>query len=305
MTGERRLTLTFLVTIIILLSEVIGGYLSNSLALLSDAGHMASDALALAIGLVAARISKRPSDRHATFGYGRVGLLAALINGVSLFAIAGVIFYEALVRLSSPPPIDIPFMLTMAMIGLIGNVIMALILGQSHGDLNIRALWLHVLGDTLSSLGVVSSGVIIYFTGWRYLDPLISIMIGGIIVWGGGRLIKDVLTIFLNLTPKGFDIKALSQEITSIPEVMGIHDVHLWPLSHDCIAFSAHILVNDQTLQEVESTKGHIEQVLRERGIAHTTLQLECQCAHCQDSLFCRPNPHRDPSPSHPESSNP
>ncbi len=293
MTGERRLAIAFFVTLLILTAEVIGGYLSNSLALLSDAGHMATDALAMGIGFVANRISGRPSDRYATFGYGRVGLLAALINGVSLLVIAGLIFYESYDRLLSPPEINIPLMLGIATIGFGGNSIMAFILGRSHEDLNIKAVWLHVMGDTLSSVGVIISGIAIYFTGWIYLDPIISIAIGGIIVWGGIRLIRDTLAIFLDLTPKGFDIKALTTEITAIPEVIGIHDVHLWSFAHDCVAFSAHILVSDRTLQETELTKERIEKVLREKGIAHTTLQIECSCTNCNDSLYCRTDPHK------------
>jgi cobalt-zinc-cadmium efflux system protein len=181
------------------------------------------------------------SDRNAPFGYGRVGLLAALINGVSLLVIAGLIFYESYDRLLSPPEINIPLMLGIATIGFGGNSIMAFILGRSHEDLNIKAVWLHVMGDTLSSVGVIISGIAIYFTGWIYLDPIISIAIGGVIVWGGIRLIRDTFAIFLGLTPKGFDIKALTTEITAIPEVIGIHDVHLWSFARDCVAFSAHI----------------------------------------------------------------
>ncbi len=295
MTGERRLAITFFVTLLILAAEVIGGFLSNSLALLSDAGHVATDALAIGIGFVANRLSRRPSDRYATFGYQRVGLLAALINGVSLLVIAGFIFYESYGRLLSPPEINIPLMLSIATIGLAGNSIMAFILGHGHGDLNIKSVWLHVMGDTFSSVGVIVSGIAIYFTGWRCLDPIISITIGGVIVWGGIRLIRDTLAIFLDLTPKGFDIKALTREITTIPDVIGVHDVHLWSFAHDLVAFSAHILVSDRTLQEAEFTKERIEKILREKGIAHTTLQIECSCANCSDSLYCQQtNPRED-----------
>lgn len=180
MSGEKRLAVTFLVTVLILAGEVVGGFISNSLALLSDAGHMVTDALAIALGLVAARISKKPSDRNATFGYQRVGLLAALINGLSLLVIAVLIFYESYERLSSPPRIDIPVMLGIAALGLVGNLVMVFILGYSHEDLNLKSVWLHILGDTLSSVGVIISGIIIYFTGWTYADPIASVLIGGI-----------------------------------------------------------------------------------------------------------------------------
>jgi cobalt-zinc-cadmium efflux system protein len=288
MSGEKRLAVTFLVTVLVLAGEVVGGYLSNSLALLSDAGHMVTDALAIALGLVAARISKRPSDKNATFGYHRVGLLAALINGLSLLVIAAIIFYESYERLLSPPRIDIPVMLGIAVLGLAGNLVMAFILGHNHEDLNIKSVWLHVLGDTLSSVGVIISGIIIHFTGWTYADPIASVLIGAIIIWGGVRLVRDTISIFLNLTPKGFNVEMLAQKITDMPDVIDIHDVHLWPLAHNHVAFSAHVLVDDKTLKEVETTKKRIEEMLRENGVDHTTLQIECTCATCDNSnLYC------------------
>jgi cobalt-zinc-cadmium efflux system protein len=294
MNSEKRLGITFFVTLLILAGEVIGGYLSNSLALLSDAGHMVTDALAIALGLVAARISRRPSDKNATFGYQRVGLLAALINGLSLLVIAVLIFYESYQRLVAPPRIDIPVMLGIATLGLIGNVVMAFILGHGHEDLNLKSVWLHVLGDTLSSLGVIISGVVIYFTGWAYADPVASVLIGGVIIWGGVRLVRDTVSVFLNLTPRGFDVEVLAGKITDMADVEDIHDVHLWPIAHNQVAFSAHVLVNDQTLARVEATKTKIEQMLKENGVLHSTLQIECKCATCgNNGLYCQVEPDR------------
>jgi cobalt-zinc-cadmium efflux system protein len=295
---ERRLAVTFLVTVLILACEAIGGYLSNSLALLSDAGHMVTDALAIALGLVAARISKRPSDKNATFGYQRVGLLAALINGASLLVIALLIFYESYERLISPTRIDIPLMLGIAFLGLVGNLVMAFILGHNHEDLNLKSVWLHVLGDTLSSVGVIISGIVIYFTGWTYADPIASVLIGGIIIWGGIRLVRDTASIFLNLTPKGFGVEKLVKNITNMPDVIDVHDVHLWPVAHSNIAFSAHILVEDKTLKEVETTKRNIEEMLRENGVDHSTLQIECSCVDCDNSLYCQIN-HNESGEEH------
>ena len=296
--GEKRLFLTFLVTMLILTAELVGGYLSNSLALLSDAGHMVTDALAIALGLVAARISRKPSDEYATYGYHRVGLLAALINGLSLLVIAVLIFYESYQRLMSPPHIDIPIMLGVAVLGLVGNIIMAIILGTSHEDLNLKSVWLHVLGDTLSSVGVIISGVIIYFTGWPYADPIAGVLIGGVIIWGGVRLVRDTLSIFLNLTPRGFSVEALTQKIADMPDVTSIHDVHLWPIAHNRIAFSAHILVNDRTLSETETTKKNIEHMLKESGIDHSTLQIEC--VDCKNNgLYCKIEPAEEDETHH------
>ena len=285
---EKRLTITFFVTLIILGGELVGGYISNSLALLSDAGHMITDATAIALGLVAVRISRRPSNKNATFGYGRVGLLAALINGVSLLVIAIFIFYESYERFKSPPQIKLSVMLAIASMGLAGNLLMAFILGHNHEDLNIKGVWLHILGDTLSSVGVIISGIIIYFTGWTYADPIASVLIGGIIIWGGVRLVRDTISIFLNLTPKDFDVDLLVKKIIDMPEVIDVHHVRLWPVTHKNIAFSAHILVNDQTLAEVEDTKKRIEAMLRENGIDHSTLQIESSSKTCDTNLYCQ-----------------
>jgi len=288
LTGEKRLVFTLLVTLAIMAGEVVGGFLSNSLALLSDAGHMITDALAIALGLVATRISKRPSDRKATFGYHRVGLLAALINGLSLLIIAVLIFYESYERFVKPPDVDIPVMLAIAALGLAGNLAMVFILGHGHKDLTLKSVWLHVLGDTLSSAGVIVSGVVIYFTGWTYADPVASILIGGVIIWGGVRLVRDTMSIFLNLTPRGFNVEALAKKITEMHDVIDVHDVHLWPVAHDRVAFSAHVLVDDKSLKEVETTKKNIENMLKDAGVDHSTLQIECSCVECDNNLFCQ-----------------
>jgi cobalt-zinc-cadmium efflux system protein len=291
LSGEKKLVLTLFVTVAIFAAEAIGGAVSKSLALLSDAGHVVTDALAIALGLIAARISKRPSDKNATFGYQRVGLLAALINGLSLLAIAFFIFYESYQRLISPPLIDIPLMLGIAALGLAGNIAMAFILGHSHEDLNLKSVWLHVLGDTLSSAGVIISGIIIYFTGWTCADPVASVFIGGIIIWGGTRLVRDTISIFLNLTPRGFNVEMLAKRIAAIPDVVDVHDVHLWPVAYNHVAFSAHVLVDDKTLKEVETTKKSIEEMLREAGVDHTTLQIECSFVDCDNSFYCQGKP--------------
>ncbi|HOC46546.1 MAG: cation diffusion facilitator family transporter [Syntrophorhabdaceae bacterium] len=291
LTGEKRLAFTLVVTLTIMAGEVVGGYLSNSLALLSDAGHMVTDALAIMLGLIAAIISKKPSDRRATFGYDRVGHLAALINGLSLLVIAVLIFYESYERFLTPPVLNTPVMIAIASIGLAGNIAMVFIMGHSHDDLTLRSVWLHILGDTLSSVGVIVSGLIIYFTHWTYADPIASIFIGGIIIWGGIRLVRDTMSIFLNLTPRGFDVEKIAADIAHMPDVIDVHDVHLWPVAHNQVAFSAHILVDDKTLKEAEETKKNIEAMLKDAGVHHSTLQIECSCVDCDNSLFCAIKP--------------
>ena len=287
MTLEKRLLLCFTLTLLILIAEVIGGIISKSLALLSDAGHMLTDVFALGLSMIAVRIGRRPSDRRATFGYQRIGLLAAVINAVSLVVIALFIFYESYHRFLSPPQIHTTTMLIIAGIGLIGNILIALILGHSHKDLNIKSAWLHVLGDTLSSVGVIISGVIIFYTGWPYADPVASILIGVIILFGGIRVVKEALTIFLEMTPTGFDAEKIVKKIAEMPGVMGIHDVHLWSPSHRNVAFSAHIWVHDQKLSEVAELRQTIEEALMSMDIRHIMLQFEC--AECEtNGLYCQ-----------------
>jgi cobalt-zinc-cadmium efflux system protein len=287
LTMENRLALSFALTLLIFFAEAIGGIVSKSLALLSDAGHMLTDVFALGLSMIAMRIGKKPSDRRATFGYQRIGLLTAVINAVSLIVIALFIFYESYRRFLSPPEIHTSTMLIIAGIGLAGNILIALILGHSHKDLNIKSAWLHVLGDTLSSVGVIISGIIIFYTGWSYADPVASILIGFIILAGGVRVVREALTTFLEMTPTGFDVEHIVKKIAEIPGVMGIHDVHLWSPSHGNVAFSAHIWVHDQKLSEVTGLREIIEQVLRSMDIRHIMLQFEC--AECEtNGIYCQ-----------------
>ncbi len=292
---EQRLLLSLAVTLLILLAEVIGGIISNSLALLSDAGHVLTDAFALGLSLVASMIMKRPSDFRATYGYQRIGLLAALINGGSLVVIAIFIFIETYKRLYSPPVVNSSLMLGIAAFGLAGNVLMAWILGRGHKDLNLRSAWLHVLGDTLSSAGVIVAGLIIRFTGWMLADPIASGLVGIMIVWGGARVIKEALWVFLELSPAGFHAEDISAEIAGIPGVACVHDVHIWSIGHGIPAFSGHVQVNDQKISEADAIRKEIEHRLAHLGIRHSVIQMEC--LECEtNGIYCR---LESPSESH------
>ncbi|NJD55481.1 MAG: cation transporter [Nitrospirae bacterium] len=293
-----KLALSLLITLIILLAEVIGGLVSNSIALLSDAGHVLTDAFALGLSLIAAHISKRPSDFRATFGYQRFGLLAAVINGVSLVVIAVFIFVESYHRFVSPAAIGTTVMLTVAAGGLLGNIAMALILGRGHEDLNIKSAWLHVLGDTLSSVGVIISGLIVLFTGWTYADPVAGIIIGTIIITGGLRVVREASGIFLEMVPRGFDVEAIAEKLCGLPEVMGVHDLHVWSLAHRRVAFTAHIWVHDQKLSELEPLRHTIEDLLRGMKIHHILLQFEC--GECEaNGLYCQVHTEEHPQEHH------
>ena len=287
--SQKRLFLSLLVTIGILFAEVIGGIMSRSLALLSDAGHVLTDAFALGLSLIALLIMKRPSDNRATYGYQRIGLIAALINGASLVVIAIFIFLEAYKRFNSPPEINTSVMLSIAAAGLLGNLIMAWILGHKHDDLNMKSAWLHVLGDTISSVGVIVAGLVIKLTGWVLADTIASGIVGVMIVIGGTRVIKETLWILLDLSPVGFHAEDFSTRIAGIPEVRGVHDVHIWSIGHGIPAFSGHVQVPDQKISETDVIRKKIELLLSNEGIKHAVIQMECADC-CNNDLYCNVN---------------
>ena len=293
LTHEQRLSWSIGLTVFIFAGEVVGGIVSNSLALLSDAGHVLTDTFALGMSLIAVFITRKPSDFRATYGYQRIGLLAALINGCSLIAIAIFIFIETYNRFRSPPEVNSTVMLIVAVAGLIGNLLMAWIIGGGHKDLNIQSAWLHVFGDTLSSAGVIVAALLIRFTGWELADPIASGMVGVIIVIGGSRVIKDALWVFLELSPFDLHSEEVSRMICGMTDVMGVHDVHLWSIGHGIPAFSAHVLVADRKVSETDTIRKSIEEALEGVGIKHTVLQMECaECA--TNDLYCQIHPAED-----------
>ncbi len=288
MSNLKRLKITLAISLLIFIMEVIGGLLSGSLALLSDAGHVLTDSFALALSLLAMYIAQRPSDFRATFGYQRLGVLAAAINGVTLLLVSVYVFYEAVKRFMNPVEIDVTLMGVVAVTGLLGNAVMAVILHRGHHDLNIRSAWLHIVGDLLASGGVVVSAGVIYLTGFRIADPIAGAFVGILILAGGLRVVKEALWVFLEFTPRGLDVEEISRRISSKEGILGVHDIHLWAIYHGRPAFSAHILVKDQKLSKVDSIRKEIEQMLKnDFGIEHTVLQMECvECV--QNGLYCQ-----------------
>lgn len=273
--STKKLSIALSVTFVIFLIELSGGILSNSLALLSDAFHVFTDAFALILSLIASVIMRRPSGSKATFGYSRIGILSAFINGVTLLIIAGFIIMEGYKRFINPPRINSDIMLSVAVIGFFGNLLMAWILGRGLEDLNIKSAWFHVIGDTISSLGVIIAGVVIKYTGWLIVDPVISGFVGLIIIAGGIRVIRDSLWIFLEFVPRGFDVEAISKRISNIKGVIDVHDVHIWSIGHGLEAFSAHVQVEDCLLSEADKIRQQIEKELLDAGIKHCVIQVE------------------------------
>ncbi len=289
-TGSRLLKIVLAIVLVVMVAEVIGGILSGSLALLGDAGHMLVDALALGLSLFALTIARRPATATRTYGYHRVEIMAALANGVTLVLVALYIFYEAYQRFLEPPQIQAPLMLLVATIGLIANLAGLLLLRRvSQANLNIRAAFWHIAGDTISSVGVIIGGVIIIFTGWYVVDPIIAVIIGGIILWGAARLVMESADILLEAVPKHIQAEKVIATLKSIPGVDEVHDLHIWTITSGIHALSAHLLIEDQMVSksaEIVKTVNH--DLAHNFSIAHTTLQLECEkCESCPDGIIC------------------
>ena len=286
--NQRRLLVALAITALMTLVELAGGILSNSLALLGDAGHMFTDTLALGLSVVALSLAKRPASQTRTYGLHRAEVLAALANGTILLLICGFIFYEAYQRFVEPPEVRGGLMLVVAAVGLLANLIGVLILrSASRDNLNVKGAFLHMWGDTVSSAGVIVAAVIILVADWTIVDPIVSIFVGLLILRGAVGLVLESNDILLEAVPKHLDVARVSSAIKEIEGVRDVHDVHLWTITSGIYALSCHLLIEDRMV----SASGHIveevNEVLNQRfGIGHSTLQLECE--ECADSPVCR-----------------
>lgn len=273
---SRKLKIAIILTSCILIVEIIGGIISNSLALLSDAAHVFMDVFALALSLSAITLACRPANEKATFGYHRAEIFAALINGLLLIVVVVFILREAYLRLLSPPEIKTTEMLVVAAIGLGVNLFVTFSL-RGHHDLNMRGAYLHVLGDTLSSFGVIVGGILIILTGNHVVDPILGFLIAGVITYGSIRLIKESVDILMERTPKHIDVDKLKGEIVKVKGVIDIHDLHVWSICSNVHALNTHILVDSISVKETENITSEINRRLLEKfGISHITLQFEC-----------------------------
>lgn len=285
--GKRDLLIALSITVIMMVVEVIGGILSNSLALLSDAGHMLTDNLALLLSFFAMTFASMPATDRRTFGFYRLEILAALVNGIVLVLVSLYIVYEAYLRIIHPQPVAGTLMLIVAMIGLVANVIGALVLMKhSHASLNIRGAYLHILGDALSSVGVVIGGGIILYTGWYLIDPLLSILISLVIVYGAWALVKESVSILLESVPAHINIETISAEIQKIEGVREAYHIHVWTITSGVYAMSGHVLIDDQLVSGSKDVLDRIRALLADEfKIEHSTIQLECD--RCDLSMAC------------------
>lgn len=302
-TIQKKFIYSLIFTSLILVAEVVGGIVSGSLALLSDAAHVFMDVFALALSFVALRLSMRPADDRHSFGWHRLEVMAALINGSSLFIIAIGIWIEAAKRWQNPVEIKTVEMGVIAVIGLVVNLVVAFILG-SHGhdhdhklgsehthnhasqkrNLNVQSAFLHVLGDAISSVGVIMAAILIRLTGIHWIDPLISILIGVIIFSGSFRIIRRAMHILLEGVPEGMSIRKINERMSSLESVKAVHDLHVWNLGSDQVSLSAHVILDESGEAQTSTIMQTLKLLLEEEfHIQHTTIQFEknpCRDGH-------------------------
>ena len=298
----RRLLLSIVITLAFVLGEAITGYFSHSLALMSDAGHNLADALALVFSWYGIWIARKPSTAQRTFGYHRVGILAALVNSVSLIAIALLIFWEAINRLRHPEPVHSTPMIVVALIAVLMNTVISLWLRRrAKKDLNVRSAYIHMFGDAISAAGVVVAGVVVALTGASIADPVVSVLIGILILWSSWGILKESGNVLLEAIPEGMKMDQVEQAIGGVHGVLAVHDLHVWTVGSGMVCCSCHIMVNEQSVRSGENVlRAVTEELEHDFGIAHTTIQVEVEGCEPND-MYCvqRAAEHSHPKDHH------
>jgi len=287
---QHKLKLALLFTSIVLIVEVVGGILANSLALLSDAAHMLTDVFSLGLSWLALRIATQPFTHTKTYGYHRMEIFAALINGILLLGMALGILWEAVQRFQNPIEVHSPTVLVVALLGLATNLVVIYFLkdsahGHSH-DLNLKSAFYHVLGDMLASVAVIIGAIVMWTTQWYLADSITALIVSVILIWGAKNIIGDSVHILLEGVPKGISIVDVEKELTSIPEVKDIHELHVWSICSNIYALSTHALVNDQKVNQAETILRDIKILLKDKfNITHATIQFETSPCGTPDVL--------------------
>ncbi|MEP7134826.1 MAG: cation diffusion facilitator family transporter [Chloroflexota bacterium] len=282
----QRLALSLLLTLIFVIVEAVAGTIANSLALLTDAAHNFTDVIALGLSWYALRIATQPAHAGKTFGYHRVGILVALVNSTTLILIAFGIFYEAWRRFISPPVIDAPILIGVGALAFVVNIVTAWLVhkGSDH-DLNLRSTFIHLMGDVLSTIGAVIAGIVIFFTQWNWLDPLVSVLIGALILWNAWGILRQTIHILLESTPENIDMQSMLDDLLTVKGVRGVHDLHVWSINENLRAFSAHVMTEDISISAGADIQRGVNEILFQKyNIQHMTLQLECE--GCDPSLL-------------------
>jgi cobalt-zinc-cadmium efflux system protein len=284
----KRLALSLVLTLLFVVVETLAGFISNSLALLTDAAHNFTDVIALGLSWYALRISSQPSHAGKTYGYHRVGILVALINSTTLILISFGIFYEAWQRFISTPIVDAPILIGVAAVAFIINLVTAWLVRQgSDHDLNLRSAFVHLMGDVLSTIGAVIAGIVIFFTKWNWLDPVVSVLIGLLILWNAWGILRQTIRILLESTPENIDMKNMVDDLLAIDGVRGVHDLHVWSINENLRVLSAHVMTEDIPISSGTVIQRDVNEILLHKyNIQHATLQLECE--GCDPSmLYC------------------
>ncbi len=275
--STKQLTLALAITASWFVIELAGGIYANSLALLADAAHMLTDLAALGLSLFALKISTRPATHEMTYGYLRAEILAALANGIFLVLIGLFIFYESYQRFLTPPEIKSVPMLIVAATGLLANLATAALLYKSRREnLNLRGAFLHVLGDTLGSIGAIAAGIIILLWQWRMADPIVSVVVGGLVIFSSYELVKESVDILLEATPGHLKIPQILSDLGSLKSVVSVHDLHVWAITAEVPAMSCHIVL--KAGEDGSATLAVLSRLMQEKyGIEHTTIQIESE----------------------------
>jgi cobalt-zinc-cadmium efflux system protein len=285
--SRRKLTMVLVLTAIYMIAEAVGGWWTGSLALLADAGHMLTDVAALALALTAAWFSSRPATSNKTFGYHRLEILAALVNGVALVVISMLILYEAYQRWSLPPAVQGSIVMVVATGGLAINLLSAWILhGRHEIDLNMRGAWLHVISDALGSLGAIIAGALMWLYGWYAADPLFSALIGILIVWSSWRLIRESTNVLLEGTPAHINLAAVEDSILHTDGVANVHDLHVWTITSGREALSAHV-IHAYEVSQPELLRELRAKLYDRFGVDHLTIQMETPDFEDETFHFC------------------
>jgi cobalt-zinc-cadmium efflux system protein len=284
----KRLGLSLGLTAAFVIIEIVAGIFGNSLALLTDAAHNFTDVIALGLSWYAVKLATQPAHAGKTFGYHRVGILVALVNSTTLILIALGIFYEAWKRFLSPPEVDSTILIGVGALAFFINLGTAwLVKSGSEHDLNLRSTFLHLMGDVLSTLGAVIAGVIIAFTNWNWLDPLVSVLIGVFILWNAWAILRQSIHILLESTPESIDMDSMVETLLKVEGVRGVHDLHVWSINENLCALSAHIVTDDIHVSAGATIQQDLNKILAQKyNIRHATLQLECEGCK-QGLLFC------------------
>ena len=275
--AEKKLWIALAISSVIAILEFAGGFLGQSLALISDSGHMLTDVLAVGVGILTLRLGRKPHTPRRTFGYHRAEIFAALINGSVLTGAAFLIIYEAYLRLQQPPTIQGPLVLTIASVGLLGNLASAGFLSKSRKtNLNVKGVFLHTVGDLLSSLAVIISSLVVIFTGYQGIDAVAAAIIGLLIMRSAYLLVRDSTNILLEATPRQMQLETVAKAMKDVDGVKGVHDLHVWTITSGLYALSGHVTVATDSISQGSTILAKIEIRLKESfGIEHVTLQVE------------------------------